>query len=389
MRAFALASMLALAPTAAATGTILTFDASRSATGATGYYLTGSGMTQPYQYLLGAGWTVVETNLITAQNLAGADLFVLPSISAGTSLSATELSDLTQWVNAGGSLLFQGDNDFFFAIDTQMAQLAGVTYSGQYDPTGVTVVINAPTHPLIQGPGGVVSSLSGFNVLGKWSNPSPSTTVVASNPDGSGALYACTVGSGRVVLCNDTNYFAYPPAYSADHAALWANTIEWLSGGGGQPPASFCVGDGVVNACPCGNSGAAGRGCGSSVFTSGALLSVNGWPSLASDSFTLTAGDVTGPGLFFQAQTLTAAPVSFGDGLLCGATGIVRLGVAFPAGGVAALPSPSSPTSLHVLGGPFNAGDTLHYQCWYRDAVAFCTSATFNLTQGISQVWGP
>jgi hypothetical protein len=32
-------------------------------------------------------------------------------------------------------------------------------------------------------------------------------------------------------------------------------------------------------------------------------------------------------------------------------------------------------------------GDLKHYQCWYRDTIAFCTSATFNLTQGLSIAW--
>jgi hypothetical protein len=35
------------------------------------------------------------------------------------------------------------------------------------------------------------------------------------------------------------------------------------------------------------------------------------------------------------------------------------------------------------------AGDTRAYQCWYRDASAFCTSATFNLTNGWLVRWGP
>ena len=34
-----------------------------------------------------------------------------------------------------------------------------------------------------------------------------------------------------------------------------------------------------------------------------------------------------------------------------------------------------------------NPGDTKHYQCWYRDIPPFCTSATFNLSQGLSITW--
>jgi hypothetical protein len=29
------------------------------------------------------------------------------------------------------------------------------------------------------------------------------------------------------------------------------------------------------------------------------------------------------------------------------------------------------------------------YQCWYRNAAAFCQPATFNLTNGIQTTWQP
>jgi len=32
-------------------------------------------------------------------------------------------------------------------------------------------------------------------------------------------------------------------------------------------------------------------------------------------------------------------------------------------------------------------GTTRHYQIWYRDAFPFCTSSTFNLTNGLSIGW--
>ncbi len=34
-------------------------------------------------------------------------------------------------------------------------------------------------------------------------------------------------------------------------------------------------------------------------------------------------------------------------------------------------------------------GDLKHYQCWYRDAATFCTTSTFNLSNGLSLTWGP
>ena len=32
-------------------------------------------------------------------------------------------------------------------------------------------------------------------------------------------------------------------------------------------------------------------------------------------------------------------------------------------------------------------GATLHYQTWYRNATAFCTASTFNLTQALQVTW--
>jgi hypothetical protein len=33
-------------------------------------------------------------------------------------------------------------------------------------------------------------------------------------------------------------------------------------------------------------------------------------------------------------------------------------------------------------------GGLRHYQVWYRNAADFCTSATFNLSNGLSITWG-
>jgi hypothetical protein len=35
------------------------------------------------------------------------------------------------------------------------------------------------------------------------------------------------------------------------------------------------------------------------------------------------------------------------------------------------------------------APGTRTYQVWYRNAAAFCTSSTFNLSNGLQIAWGP
>jgi hypothetical protein len=167
------------------------------------------------------------------------------------------------------------------------------------------------------------------------------------------------------------------------------NLLEYTVSGTLATP--FCLGDGTGSACPCGNTGATGRGCASSSFGGGAWLSATGnaGASAGTDTLVLTAIDVPGPGLFFKASGLTPTPFSFGDGLLCATSGIIRLGVVFPSAGSASFPGGLTPNPIHVAGAPIASGDTRHYQCWYRDAVVFCTADTFNLTQGLTLTWGP
>lgn len=158
----------------------------------------------------------------------------------------------------------------------------------------------------------------------------------------------------------------------------------------GTPSTPFCDGSTVGTTCvACGNNGAAGSGCANSSFAAGGLLTNSGIASIGSDTLVLTASTITGPGLFFQANGVLGAPTAFGDGMLCAATGIIRMGVVFPTANTASYPGGLTPNPIHVAGGPINAGDTKHYQCWYRDAIAFCTASTFNLTQGLSLQWAP
>jgi hypothetical protein len=155
------------------------------------------------------------------------------------------------------------------------------------------------------------------------------------------------------------------------------------------PSTVFCAGDAPGTTCvSCGNNGATGAGCANSSFAAGALLASSGQASLAADTLVLTAARVTGPGLFFQADGL-AAPLAFGDGQLCASVGIVRLGVVFPTGSTAAYPGGTTPNPISVAGAPIAAGNAKHYQCWYRDAAAFCTASTFNTSNGVSLTWGP
>jgi hypothetical protein len=169
-----------------------------------------------------------------------------------------------------------------------------------------------------------------------------------------------------------------------------ARGIAVRAGSCGTPTTSFCLGDGTGAACPCGNTGAVGHGCASSAFATGAILSSSGnaGASAGTDTLVLTATGIPGPGLFFQANGLLP-PINFGDGHLCAAASIIRLGVVFSTGGVASYPGGITPNPIHI-GGLTSNGDTRHYQCWYRSVPSLCTVMdNYDVTQGLTLTWGP
>ncbi|MBL8857985.1 MAG: hypothetical protein JNL28_05745 [Planctomycetes bacterium] len=168
-----------------------------------------------------------------------------------------------------------------------------------------------------------------------------------------------------------------------------ARLFESVQGGA---TSTVCRGDGTQGACPCGNNGVAGSGCGNSIGAGGgAVLNVFGTPSTTTDSLRLQAsGMPAGTScLFFQGTTVDV-PTPFGDGLRCIGGTLVRLIVKTAPGGVAQTPAPGSgEPALSSAGMVPIGGGTRSYQVWYRDASTFCTSATFNLTNGILADWAP
>ncbi len=153
----------------------------------------------------------------------------------------------------------------------------------------------------------------------------------------------------------------------------------------------FCAGDGEGTACPCGNSGAHLHGCANSAAPAGALLGASGAPLLANDTFALHgSGMPNGPVAYFQGTTSVAggAGSAFGDGKLCLAGSIVRLGTKQNAGGASSFPGPSDP-SISTLGGIAGGMQIRTYQAWYRDVAPFCTPDGFNLTNALIVTWSP
>jgi hypothetical protein len=144
--------------------------------------------------------------------------------------------------------------------------------------------------------------------------------------------------------------------------------------------------------CPCGNEGIGANGCGNSITSAGARLDVVGAASLAGDTLTLSITGIAAmaPALFFQGTTANAggAGTVFGDGLRCAGGTVLRLGSRQASGGTASLGLGAGDAPLSVTGSITTPGTTRVYQVWYRNSAAFCSSATFNFTNGYEVRWG-
>jgi hypothetical protein len=152
----------------------------------------------------------------------------------------------------------------------------------------------------------------------------------------------------------------------------------------------FCFGDGSGTLCPCSNSSApgSGAGCTNSVGT-GALLAAGGQSSLSGDTLVLTGSGMPAsvPALYFQGtlQRASGFGIAVGDGLECAGGALVRMGVRFNTGGMSQFPGTGG-TPISIVGHP-SAGTTRTYQVWYRDPASFCTTSTFNFSNGVSVIW--
>jgi hypothetical protein len=159
-----------------------------------------------------------------------------------------------------------------------------------------------------------------------------------------------------------------------------------------RPPGmNFCAGDGTGNACPCGNFGTTGRGCGNSNNAAGAVLWGNGFASVSNDTVVLHASGMTPtpPLQFFQGTAPIPGGLPFRDGLLCVGGAITRFPIKFALNGNCSFGFgiPGDPL-LSVAGGAVPA-QTIYYQVIYRDTLAFCTPATQNFTNGYQLTWTP
>jgi len=244
----------------------------------------------------------------------------------------------------------------------------------------------------------------------------PSATLRNADPAVDGVLADATLTASKTLgfSFSDCNGSMFSSTDPLQNLGLWTGgfycVYGWtITGGGtfididlssfelslphtGQP---LCFGDGTQPvACPCANSGLAGRGCDNSVATGGAVLS--GLGSLSPDTLVLTStGELPSVlSVFLQGNQVLAAPVSFGDGLRCAGGVLKRLYIKNASGGVVSAPAtgdlPISAQSA-LLGDTIAPGTSRWYQVYYRDPnQGFCSAPqgnTWNVTNALQIDW--
>ena len=295
----------------------------------------------------------------------------------GSPSSATTASNQTSSYNHFPSTLTGEDRNLMIDIQTfgsaQIPATATWTFAGLQDGNYVVYTYawapeNNGTPTLVSVP---TSTDGPQSVGGAW----------AGGPHVQGTTYSVhnvTVAGGSFTL-----------EAASQSGAGSINGFQLVFQGGGLTT-SFCHGDGSATACPCGNAGAPGHGCASSVSASGARISGQGMPSISADTVVLSGTDMpNASALYFQGTTMQAggAGTVFGDGLRCAGGSIVRLGTKTNVGGASQYPGPGDP-SISVKGSIVAPG-TRTYQVWYRNAAAFCSASTFNLSNGLEFAWVP
>ena len=165
-----------------------------------------------------------------------------------------------------------------------------------------------------------------------------------------------------------------------------------------EPGTGYCFGDpGSGTPCPCANDNdgsVPGSGCANGGFASGAKLTGSGVASISADTLVLSATglDPNNSGLYFQANNNLSPGFIWGDGLQCAGGALKRLGVRF-SDATGASDTSAWTTPISVWAGNVVAGDTKHYQLWYRDTSGGqpCGAGVndFNSTNGYEVVWGP
>ncbi len=252
---------------------------------------------------------------------------------------------------------------------------------GQDPPMFVSHGTDDPVVPIHQSER-IVSALQAANVDVIW-RPS-----LGAGHGGLGTAIDAEVRAFLVLHLSDCN--ANGVLDAADVAA--GNASDSDGDGvldGCTPPntgVAMCFGDGSGAACPCGNTSPAGSasGCRHSLGVGGRLVAT-GTARISADTLVLRGSQMPDSSVLYFQGTNPVAGLPFGDGQRCAGGAVVRLKIATNSAGASTYPA-AGDLSVSIRGGIAGPG-VRWYQCWFRNAAAFCTPATFNTTNSVRIEW--
>ncbi len=226
-------------------------------------------------------------------------------------------------------------------------------------------------------------------------------SITSFGEDAAGELYICDRGGevfkiipGTITDCNGNGVH--------DSCDLANGTSHDWNGNGVldecEPTGvAGCFGDGSTpTPCPCGNTGALGRGCENSETTGGARLDGIGDPTIDSLVLVSSGERANAPTIFVQGDLSNSGGFTFGDGVRCASGTLKRLYVKIASGGVVHAPEsgdPSISAQSTLLGDPIvpSFGQVRYYQAYYRDPdPTFCPAPAgngYNMSSMLTITW--
>ncbi len=311
-------------------------------------------------------------------------------IPAGSTINSVQLTLNVTMTNSGPLTVTIHRSLADWGEGTQIGAGTGGGFGAPAAPGDATWLHSSFSGTLWASPGGdfsaTATSSTTVSGIGAYTWPSTSTFVADAQsylnaPAGNFGWFVIipTGGPAKRFASRENSSASLRPVLTVDYTPP-------------NPFPPFCFGDGSGTACPCGNAGLGGNGCANSSHPNGANLTASGTASISADTLVIQGSGMSSVGgvLYFQGtgQQAGGAGLAFGDGLFCAGGTIVRLGVKFNVGGASQFPGVGDP-SLSIQGLVTIPGTVQNYQGWYRDSTAFCTPATFNLTNGVTATWGP
>ncbi len=169
----------------------------------------------------------------------------------------------------------------------------------------------------------------------------------------------------------------------------WIDDVEFAV----EPGTTACTATTLV--CPCQNAwptyiyaGFENYGGCQNSRRAEAVLYGDGVASVSGDSVVLRVADMPlgAPAILIQGNSATTVP--FGDGRSCIFGPLMRLWRHTNTQPIESFPGPGE-IGLAARGGVPAGGGVRHYQVVYRDAAAWCTSATWNTSNAYRIEWAP